>query len=1094
MQKIVPCVRLLFLWACLLAGKWGKAQFYQGSNVEFGKNRVQYRAFDWLYYPGDHFEVYYYIGGDKFAEYVLRSAETQLSEMEKFFDFSLDDKVQVLAYLKQSEFRQSNIGVTTDDQTNLGGTARILGNKMFVYYEGDHRALDLQIRQNLARVIFNQMLYGGDWKDVLKSNTLLSIPRWYEDGLVRFAALGTSEDSEVFMRDQIMNGRFKSLNRLFGHQAALAGQAFWSYISDVYGEAVIANILYMARISRNVESGFTFVLGADLEALTKDFLKYYKGRYSASRPEQIPGKPIQPQLSSRRDKRKWKKTTQQMGDVKVRVRKKYDYYQFRLSPDGEKLAYVTNEWGQYKLWIYDVQNGKKHRIFKRDSKIERLVDKSFPVIAWHPSGQVLAYIFEKKGRLFLGTYNLEDKKHTTKELFRLEKVIDMQYSRDGKKIIFSGVNRGQTDLYLYQVIGNNFQQLTNDLYDDLYPKFIDNDQRIIFSSNRLDDTLRLQPRVERLEKFSDVFLFDLNNQEDPLEQVTFTKDVDEVYPSGYSPKHYTFLSNQDGLYNRYLATVDSAIASIDTTIHYRYFTNFTQLSSFGRSPLDYQFNEQQGSYVVVSEYLSRPIVYIGSRSNDRASSGLEKAVSDSSLQKIAEKYYPLRVAGDTMKLRQVDIYKYTFEDERKDYTYEKETVKIQESKEPNAAVDSASKPFVLPKSRNYRLNFATDFVVTQFNNNFGNNFYLPFTQPSSINPGLSALNQVGMSDLMEDYKLVGGFRISGNLQTNTYALSYENLKHRWDRRIMLQRQGELLANQTFPARVHIHSIVYTMKYPFNEFSSVRISFIGRNDRTVTLALDPGSLQQPNVHANLIGLKGEYVYDNTVARGINLLEGTRLKFWIERYQRPDNWNAPNEFNVLGGDVRKYVRIHRTLIAAFRGAGATTFGSQKLVHYLGGVDNWMFFQRIDNSTQIAQDQNYRFQSFAGPLRGFWVNARNGNSFALINSELRWPVFKYFMTRPIKSEFIENFQMVGFLDAGSAWTGRNPYDQENRFNQTVDGNRFVTVTVDNNREPIIYGYGFGLRSKLLGYFVRADWAWGVDDSVRLPRVFYLSLNLDF
>jgi hypothetical protein len=36
--------------------------------------------------------------------------------------------------------------------------------------------------------------------------------------------------------------------------------------------------------------------------------------------------------------------------------------------------------------------------------------------------------------------------------------------------------------------------------------------------------------------------------------------------------------------------------------------------------------------------------------------------------------------------------------------------------------------------------------------------------------------------------------------------------------------------------------------------------------------------------------------------------------------------------------------------------------------------------------------------------------------------------------------------------------------------------------------------LRSKVLGYFMRADWAWGIDDNQVLPRVFYLSLNMDF
>jgi hypothetical protein len=53
---------------------------------------------------------------------------------------------------------------------------------------------------------------------------------------------------------------------------------------------------------------------------------------------------------------------------------------------------------------------------------------------------------------------------------------------------------------------------------------------------------------------------------------------------------------------------------------------------------------------------------------------------------------------------------------------------------------------------------------------------------------------------------------------------------------------------------------------------------------------------------------------------------------------------------------------------------------------------------------------------------------------------------------------------------------------------------VQLRSNKEPIIYGYGIGMRSKVLGYHMRADWAWGVDDHTVLPRVFYLSLNLDF
>jgi hypothetical protein len=130
----------------------------------------------------------------------------------------------------------------------------------------------------------------------------------------------------------------------------------------------------------------------------------------------------------------------------------------------------------------------------------------------------------------------------------------------------------------------------------------------------------------------------------------------------------------------------------------------------------------------------------------------------------------------------------------------------------------------------------------------------------------------------------------------------------------------------------------------------------------------------------------------------------------------------------------------------------------------------------------------------MRGFLQNARNGNSFAVINSELRLPIFRYIVNQPIKSDFINNFQVIGFGDVGTAWTGVHPYSEDNTLNtQIIQSNPFI-ITLRNQTEPIIGGYGFGLRSRLWGYFVRADWAWGIEDGVVQPRVFYLSLSLDF
>ena len=199
-------------------------------------------------------------------------------------------------------------------------------------------------------------------------------------------------------------------------------------------------------------------------------------------------------------------------------------------------------------------------------------------------------------------------------------------------------------------------------------------------------------------------------------------------------------------------------------------------------------------------------------------------------------------------------------------------------------------------------------------------------------------------------------------------------------------------------------------------------------------------------------------------------------------------------VVGFDYRHYTRIHRNFIWANRIAGSSSFGQNKLIYYMGGVDNWILAQ-FDNGTPIDYNQNYLYQTLATNMRGFGQNIRNGNNFVVLNSELRLPVFSYLLDRPINMKFIKNFQVVAFGDVGTAWTGWNPYDLSNSLytSHYTDGNLNISVT--EQKEPIVGGIGFGLRTTVFGYFVRGDMAWGIEDGHlnKKPR-YYLSFNLDF
>jgi len=1057
-------------------------QYYTGSNIEFGQNRVQYNQFFWQSYNFERFKVFFHGDGKNHAIYAAKSAHKSLQEIELLLDFDLKQKVEILVFNSQSQFQQSNIGLTNDNSSNIGGITKIVGSKIFVYYEGDHRSFDDQIRSGLTEIILHQLMYGGNWKDVLKNNTLLSLPEWYLRGFVSFVGKRWSTEVDNRVKDGIMTNRFANFNALEKSDAELAGHAIWNYVAEVYGESVIPNILYMTRVSRSVESGFLFVLGTSLRSIIFDYQNYYKRKYMLDEKfrMKMPG-----------------------SELQFKKKKKYVYSQFRVSPDGKNASFVTNEYGQYKVWVYNIEKKKLRKIHKGGLDLNRIVDHTFPILTWHPTSKALTYFVEKKGEVLFNIYSLDDKKTTRRPLLGLNKVMAANYSNDGKFIIMSAAKNGQTDLFLYKVIGNSQKQLTNDIFDDLTPSFIDNSSKVIFASNRESDTLRINKKVKikNYNRNKDIFILDLDRPVF-LKRITNTPQINETQPFQRGKNQYAFLSNESGITNRYVASYDSAISRIDTTIHYRYFSVIDPVSNYSRPILEHIEYSFSGRY---SQLIFENGEYHFHFGNSKDDVLLDKAniyptqfMKHQLGGKVVEILFADSAMVDSGSVDAIDIDNYRFEDEQPEY--EKEVVTFEDPKiEPRDSVAAQldeltreEEEFELPRQDLYRINFTTDYIVSQLDNSFLNQSYQRFAPGLFYsNPGFNGMIKFGIIDLMEDHRIIGGLRFPANFNSNEYLICYENLRHRLDKKYLLSRQTFTRFYEERVDKIQTYDAKYNLKFPFSEVSSLRATLNIRADRNITQSTDQFTLSMPNSTDYWGGFKLEYVYDHAIPLGLNLYRGLRMKFWGEVYREINE--AKTDLFTLGGDIRNYSRIWRNMIWANRFAGSTSFGNRKLVYYMGGVDNWLL-PKFDNSIQIDPNNNYYFQTIATPVRGFFQNARNGNSFVVINSELRIPIIKMLSWKPMKSDFAENFMIVGFGDVGAAWTGWDPYSTDNSFNTTIvrDGN--LLITIENQREPIIYGYGFGLRSKLFGYYVRFDWAWGVDDGIVMPSVKYLSLSMDF
>ncbi len=1063
--------------------------------MTFGKNRVQYYDFYWQYYRFENFDCYFNEFGRDLAQFTANYAEKKLAEIEDYFDYTLDKRLIFIIYNKNSEHKQSNIGLVTSDQEsyNTGGYSRIIKNKVMLFYEGDHQLLERQIAAAITEVIINEMLYNADLKDRISSSSLIHMPDWYIKGLIKYVSVKWTYESENRVKDGIKSGKFKNINYLEDEDAIDAGQSFWRYIGKKYGDVLIPNIIYLTKIYKNVDDGFLYVIGKDLRELLKEWKLYYMDEYADDK-------------------------SQPAADANTlkKSKKEQVYQQVKLSPGGEYIAYGTNDWGRKKIILYNQATGKQKVIFRKEPKYQHAIDNSYPVLAWHPNGKILTYINEEKGGLVMYFYRVNEKKTDKRNVLYFDKVLDFSYSPDGSRLIISAVKDGITDLYLHTISSGTNEQITRDVADDLHPSFIkDSPDEIIFSSNRLADTLtNTGDPFEKVGLNFDLFTYNLSSGKNTLIRLSEDKYNDRFQPTAIEKNKFSYLGDQNGIFNRYVARFDSTVSYIDTTTHYRYFIKSNPVTNYDRNIINQSVANQSNAFGEV--LYNRRNYNLRKGQVNESDAIIPSEITTTSFRKErtrllhkADSIEQLRIwlvaedkkRRDTLtkplyeyyiKNEPIDISHYIFEKEKQNY-YEQ----LWRKKYMDIDLDTAG--IHLPQIRIYEKSFYNNFLVTQVDFSFLNNTYQVYTGGAPyFNPGVNILTRFGTVDLFENYRITGGFRLAGNFDSNEYLLSVEDLNGKFDKQLIYHRQAFLNFNDSLGVFKTISQSIYlSYSKPINESLALKGTVSYRFDRQVVLATDLASLSFPDKTRHWVSLKGEVIFDNTRRKLINIYYGTRFKIFGEYYR--DVTATKSDMVVLGIDFRKYTRIHRELIWANRFAASSSFGPTKLLYYLGGVDNWMGYlfsnvQMFNSAIPVTPNVNYGFQALATNMRGFTQNIRNGNNFALINSELRWPVIRYIVGHPLRSNFLNSVQIVGFGDIGTAWSGKSPWDKVNGYATERLTNGPVSVVLDSNLDPIVGGFGGGVRAQLLGYFIRADWAWGVDNGYVLPRIFYLSFSLDF
>jgi hypothetical protein len=1119
---------IIFLGLCLFCFHG----ISQVNSVEFGKNRIQHKKFIWKFYESPNFNTYFNQGGLELGKFVAQAAEKELKSIETQMEYSLQRQINIVVYNNYNDYRSTNIGLGNEIINNAGGgLTKLVNNKMIVYFDGDHANLNLQVRQGIARVLLDNQLFGEDIGEFASNQALLDLPTWLTDGYVSYVAERWSTKKDDDLKSAMLSDSYKNFYQFAFEKPELAGASFWFYIEEKYKKENVAYFLYLARIYKSLNSAAQRIAKKKFKEILTDFMTYEQEKYY-------------------KDIRQRRNVPKGTVSVVEAVSTKKDFFRFQANPNPRNQSYVV---GKYNKGIYSVGLYENYELsatlLKYGVRTQKTdINPTYPLMAWDGKGTRVAVIYWENGKIRMFVYDaIARYKSYKQEIEGLDQIVDVQFMLDANTLLLTAVKNGHTDIFTYKIESKKLEQLTNDVYDDLDASFVafPNKTGIIFASNRPGpDEVTSDTALPSNHRYN-IFMLDYITKKQ-ITQLTNLKFGNARFPMQYNVNHFTYVSDENGVGNRWAGFFTTQREGLDTLFYIG--------DEVLRNPSDKELDSTMVAWqknapdsismfqVTKDSTYTFPITNYQSSLLETRIAGDRGQVTEVTRQGDDKFLYKLRVDSTVLRKRNVNArptdYMRKMMSERKaeegKATISNSTTApkanqgaVFQSEFENEKKDSVTQLLEAPrvvresalqrsKLLNYRLKFSNDYILGGVSNNILINRYQPYaggSGPIQLGNG-SNLNftfRTSVSDLMEDIKFTGGLRLGTNLRDNDYLFGFQNLRKRFDWGLTYYRTTNHDAagfdgtNLAYNAQFNTSIYQFNGSYPLNEVKSLRLTVAYRRDRIIIkptpyingqqLPPDRRGLGFPDILSQYALTRLEYVHDNTINPTMNIWHGLRYKVYMDVNMPVSGASVKNQYTYnLGFDARHYLPIYRNFIWATRAAADFSWGNQKLIYYLGGVDGWLS-PKFNSGNRPAPDQTYAFQTLAVNLRGFNQNVANGNNAFVFNSELRLPVFSTLLNKPVNNAFIRNFQLIQFLDLGTAWNGK--YDKFARpgvVYQDGGNNPVSFITKAGGIGPFAGGYGFGARSTLLGYFLKFDLAWEMNGVFKGKPISYFALGLDF
>jgi hypothetical protein len=460
------------LLAGVIIAAAGIAHPAEAQTVPFGKNKIQYRQFDWKVISGEHVDVYFYPEADELARLTLAYAEESFRILERKFQHHPFRRIPLIVYSSDKHFSQTNVIGGFIPEGVLGFT-EYLKRRVALPFRGDYA----QFRQTLR----HELIHAFQLSKLAEVHALHPRQRrftpqqihWWTEGLAEYWSGDQDTDDDMYIRDLVLTGRLPDIRQFsytYSFYSYPLGGELHKYLSGRFGESYIARMYEEYWKYDSFEDALAAILGVDLERLSREWRYELEQRYFPIYAERPP---------------------LEVGAHPVIHRGNANFKPVLYTPPGDSIPYIlflsprTGYTNLYRARLdrgeADVQvvvEGERSPEFESLHAYESRIDVSHAgVVAFISRYQDrdALFLWDLDRRRVVGRYQWPD----------LVGLLSPAWDPEGRKVVFEGLSTsGYSDLYVVDFATQQRTALTNDRYRDAQPDWSPDGQSIVFASDR----------------------------------------------------------------------------------------------------------------------------------------------------------------------------------------------------------------------------------------------------------------------------------------------------------------------------------------------------------------------------------------------------------------------------------------------------------------------------------------------------------------------------------------------------------------------------------------------------------------------------------